>query len=219
MQALGTILLLAAGVLFLATLRNLYAPGDLFNVRLGRIATVFFAGAAALCFWTHLQIGRSWGPVYYALPTEPPGIHDISIRKLGISRGWRGRLVMKQDRRAAAPPLSKFQGCQWRLSLAEGAALEGRARYSEDDLFETDVDGDRLVLRYEVTSETRPLLDAVDLEITCGYRYRSDLAFGYYIMNLFLWASLCALLVSALGVVLQRRRLARYRVAAPPEVP
>lgn len=212
------LVLLVSGVLLLLSLRNLYASPAPFNIVAGWIGMAMFAGMATFLLWLQVDIDRSSKPVYYGLPTGSP-TNEVVIRKLGMIPGFRGRLVLKQDRRSAGPPLARFKDCRWTLIASDGREIREGSPRSEDELFDLEERLDHLTLRYTVTVETRPLLEQVDLEVsapTVPYYRHPSYALGF--ARMYMGGYLLALMIAASGVMQQRRRMRKLAATPPPPV-
>jgi hypothetical protein len=170
------------------------------------VAMAGFAALALFSFWRSNELRASWGPVYYDLPVEPLGPHHVSLRKLGVSTGLRGRLVRKDDLTKPAPLTpEQDQACRWNVAW--------KPQEQEVSFNLEDVASFPHLLDYQVTEQTRPLLSQVALEVRCSLRFRETITVGSQTLRTFMIGFLLGLIVAAMGASAQRRRI---RAQAPP---
>ncbi|HVE43269.1 MAG TPA: hypothetical protein VNM14_25560 [Planctomycetota bacterium] len=187
--------------------------------------TLLFASGAAY-LW--IQIARMPGlaaPRYYSLELEPPGTHVVRIASLPEIPGLHVRPILKAVRRGTVSspeerlPISDVQiwSCGWKLrSPAISLHLhDDRCSCTMNGLLDTGFDErfrdgtfSAIELEYVVDDRTKPILAAIDLQVSYPFTYGNDLAMGEGIGNLIAWAFAGCAAIGVLGVIAQviRRR-------------
>ena len=218
MGPLFTLVLLVGIAFVILSLRNFYAPPSRFNLTVGRVAIVTFAALAAWTFWGAHRARNALTSAFYDLPVEPAGVQTVTLRKPPDLRGFRGRLVQKEDKKPASSALhEQTRDCKWEIPGKTAAFhLTGLGGSWNDALFDVDLKDPSIELRYTVTPETRPLLSQVLLEVTASFNQNTALTMGAGVAQAYMVGFLCAMLLAAAGVVAQRRKQRAGKPEAPP---
>jgi hypothetical protein len=200
------------------TVRNFVGAPSRFGVVSGRIAMLGFAALGAFFFWMARDMRASRGPAYVELPVDPPGRHEVTIRRLGRSPGFGLQLVQKSDRTQPAPfTMDKVRACGWEVPgqsvHLHDAACECTMK---DDLMDFRSEAGSVQLRYQVTEATKPLLAQVVLQVNPPWGYRGVTAGLASAAQGFMIGSLMGLLAAAGSVTFQRRKLSRPASSPPP---
>lgn len=198
------------------TVRNFVGAPSRFGVLSGRLSMLGFAGLAAFFFWMARDMRASRGPAYVELPVDPPGAHEVTIRRLGRSPGFGLYLVQKDDRTQPAPfSMDKVRACGWEIPghpihLHDATCACTR----KDDLMDFKSEPGSVQLRYQVTEATKPLLAQVVLQVNPPWGFRGVTEGLASAAKGFMIGSLIGLLAAAGSVTFQRRKLSRP--ASPP---
>lgn len=215
MTPAGVLVLVLTLVFIGLTVRNFVGAPSRFGVVSGRIAMLGFAALAAFFFWMARDMRASRGPAYVELPVDPPGPHEVTIRRLGRSPGFGLQLVQKSDR-TQPPPFSidQVRACGWEIPGQTVHLHDAACPCShKDDLMDFRSDAGSVTLRYQVTESTKPLLAQVVLQINPPWGYRGVTEGLASAAKGFMIGSLIGLLAAAGSVTFQRRKL------SPPGTP
>jgi len=216
-MTIGAILILVAWMLFTGlALRALFGSPSRPALVAGWVAMGGFALLSLYSFWRVHELRSSWGPVYYDLPVDPPGPHSVSLHKLGVSTGLRGRLVRKDDLKTAVPlSPEQDQACRWNVVWMSRHLHETGCTCAEREVSFNleELRSFPHLLDYQVTEQTKPLLAPAALEIRCSLRFRDTISVGSQTLRTFMIGFLVGLILAAKGASSQRRRM---RAQAPP---
>jgi hypothetical protein len=185
------------------------------------VAMVGFACLASFSFWKGIQLRRSAGPVYYDLPAAP-GPHRVTLTKPGLSPGYRVKIVRRKDRTYDPELSAKLAPCAWRIPFCEKLAL-GVHRFVHgfgvEDVIEFNSEYDDVVLVYDATPETQPVLETALVELRCPADFHKTMAQWRSMLNSRMAFFLGGLILAGLGASVQRRKLAARAVPGDPRPP
>jgi hypothetical protein len=182
-----------------------------------RVAMVGFVGLASFSFWKGIQLRRSAGPVYYDLPAAP-GTHRVTLAKPGLSPGYRVKIVRRKDRAFDKALAAKLAPCHWSIAVCENLVLSVH-QFDEDDVIEFKSEYDDVVLVYEATPETQPVLESALVELRCPADFQKTMAQWRSMLNSRMVFFLAGLILAGLGASVQRRKLAARAAAGNPRPP
>jgi hypothetical protein len=182
-------------LLLVAGASDFWARPSKFTIVSGLTVVLVLAGLAGWCLVESIELRSSWGPEYCDLPSSP-GPQSVRLNPVGRSPGYHVRVVRKEGRQSV-PPLNEVIKCKWSLPEATHQVHwhdQKCSCNSKDDLFDLWTDVKPLKLSYEVTGETRPMLESCVLEVECPFSFRNHIAMG----GAFLGCSIIALLAGAI---------------------
>jgi hypothetical protein len=204
-------LLLGAGVLFLGiALLGICGCPDRSRLIAAWVALAGFAGLVLIWGWSTLQLKLAVIPVYYNLPSGPTDSQTIRIRRPGCSSGFRGQIVRRKDRTFDWQLYQQLISCDWKITICEDLVLSHHT-CGRNGVIEFASKYDEVSLQYQVNQRTRPLLAEAVLEVTCPEDFRSGVTGVLHMTELMLGLHVGGMLLAALGITLQRRRIRRHQ--------
>jgi len=214
LNSAGEVVLILS-VLFLGlALLGLLGRADRSRLTAAWVAMAGFAVLATFCCWEGIQLNRSASPVYYELRTMPGDQQQLTLYRRGSAPGYRGRLVHRKDHSFDKDLIAKLAACSWRIGICERLELSEHT-FNQDGVFEFESEYPDVVLRYEVTPQTRPILEGVALELSCPVGFHTVIAQHSGALKVLISIYIGGLLLSAFGVGVQRRKMRRLQVTAP----
>jgi hypothetical protein len=214
MTAAGGVVLAVHALLLGSALLALLGRADRSRLIVAWVAMVGFAAFASFWFWEGVQLRRSVGPVTYDLRSASEGPQKVTLYRTGVVPGYRGRLVRRKDRSFDKELGAKLGIWSWKISICENLALK-RITFDQDGVFEFESELSDVVLQYEATPETRPLLEEVVLELTCPGGFRKGMAQQASFLNSRMGMDIVGLLLAAVGAGVQRRKMRRLSPTTP----
>jgi hypothetical protein len=226
----NVVLLLALLGLFVAEAWTLFAKPTKPAFAVAVSGTFLFGTLAVLLFVWILRLERFEEAHYYSLPVEPPGTHTVRIRSIEGVPGLSAIPVPKGVRRGfhsvpggkPSVPMDRVLRCGWRLRGMDARwhlCGEGCPCSPKRAVFDTRWDPrfekgtfSGLDLEYQVSEETRPVLELIDLEVGGPLSYVAEVSMVRGLGGCLEVALILGSLVGGAGLIVQvarRRRLRR----------